>query len=89
VSYAVSEGSPVSIPPLDAAVGANFYEREGHGFARFWVETPGEGMLQQPPVVGPGPIEFPAQNGTYHLDVVSLNLAEKRATVRLRYAKQQ
>ena len=88
-SYALSDGSPVSIPDLNAEVGANFYVREGHGFARFWVATPDQGMLQQPPVVGPGPIEFPAQNGTYHLDVVSLNLAEKRATVRLRHAKPQ
>ncbi|HEV8582253.1 MAG TPA: CHAT domain-containing protein [Thermoanaerobaculia bacterium] len=84
-SYALSEGNPVSIPSLDAQVGANFYEREGHGFARFWVAPPGQGMLQQPPVVGPGPIEFPAQNGTYHLDVQSLDLTQKKALVRLRF----
>jgi hypothetical protein len=81
----VSDGSSVTIPGLDAEVGANFYQREGHAFARFWVEAPGQGMLQQQPVFGPGPIEFPAQNGTYHLDVLSLSLADKRATVRLRF----
>jgi hypothetical protein len=85
-SYALSDGSPVSIPDLNAEVGARFYERDGHAFARFWVAPSGQGMLQQPPVVGPGRIAFPAQSGTYHLDVLSLDLAEKRASVRLRFA---
>lgn len=84
-SYTLSEGNPVSIPGLEAQVGANFYEREGYAFARFWVAPPGQGMLQQPPVFGPGPIEFPAQNGTYHLDVQSLDLTQQKATVRLRF----
>jgi hypothetical protein len=82
-SYTVSEGSPASVPALNAEVGANFYEREGHAFARFWITPPGEGMLQPAPVVGPGPIEFPTQNGTYRLDVLSLDLTQKRATVHL------
>lgn len=83
-SYELSEGTPVHIPGLDAEVSAQFFERNGFSFARFSVGPSGQGMLQQPPVMGPGPLEFPASNGTYHLDVLSLNLAERRARVRLR-----
>lgn len=85
-SSVVSEGSPASFPDLEAEVGAEFFERDGYSFARFWVAPQGQGMLQQPPVVGRGTIQFPAEKGTYHLDVLSLSLSEKRATVRLRFA---
>jgi hypothetical protein len=85
-SYALSDGSPVSIPDLNAEVGAQFYERQGHRYATFWVAPSGQGTLQQPPVVGPGSIAFPASSGTYHLDVLSLDLTEKRASIRLRFA---
>lgn len=78
----VSEGSPASFPGL-AEVGAHFFEREGRFLARFWVVPEGGAMLQRPPVLGPGPIEFPAQNGTYHLIVSSLDAAAGRATVQL------
>jgi CHAT domain-containing protein len=84
-SYVLGQGSPVSIPDLGAQVGASFYERDGHAFARFWVAPSGQAMLQQPPVVGPGPIAFPTQDGTYHLDVQRLDLAAKQATVRLQF----
>lgn len=82
-SYELGEGSPVSIPGL-AEVGARFFEREGRSFARFWIAPQGQGMLERPPVLGPGTIDFVGQNGTYHLDVLSLDLTGKRATVRLR-----
>jgi hypothetical protein len=83
----VSEGSPASFPDLEAEVGADFFEEDGYSFARFWVTPQGQGTLQQPPVMGPGAIAFlTPKGGTYHLDVLSLNLAEKRATVRLRFA---
>ncbi|HEY0554891.1 MAG TPA: CHAT domain-containing protein [Thermoanaerobaculia bacterium] len=82
-SYKIGQGSSTSISSLNTEVGANFYETQGHAFARFWISPPGEGTLQQPPVVGPGSIEFPAQNGTYRLDVLSLDLEGKQATVKL------
>jgi hypothetical protein len=81
-SQVLSEDSPASFPGM-AEVGAHFFEREGRFLARFWVAPQGGAMLQQPPVLGPGPIEFPAQNGTYRLDVLSLDAVKGRATVRL------
>lgn len=84
-SYVVSEGSPASIPDLGAEVGAHFFQRDGYSLARFWVAPQGQGMLQNPPIMGPGSIEFPAEHGTYHLDVLSLSLPEGRAMVRLRF----
>jgi hypothetical protein len=84
-SYVVSEGSPVSVPGLGAEVGAHFFERAGRHLARFWIAPPGEEILQQPPVIGPGPIDFAAPNGTYHMEVLSLDGAEKRATISLRF----
>lgn len=83
-SYVVSDGSPVSMPDLGVDVGASFHEREGYRFARFWIAPQGGEMLQQPPVMGPKSIAFPAANGTYHLDILTLDLVEKRATVRVR-----
>lgn len=80
----VKEGASASFPGLGAAVGALFFEREGRFLARFWVTPEGEGMLQQPPVLGPGSIRFPASKGTYHLEVLSLNREERSAEVRLR-----
>lgn len=85
-SFLVSEGSPASFPDLGAEVGASFFDRDGYSFARFWVASQEEGMLQQPPVMGPGSIAFPTSRGTYYLDILSLSLPEKRATVRLRFA---
>ena len=84
-SYEVDEGSPVSIPGLGTEVGVRFFERDGYSFARFWVAPQGQAMLEKPPTMGPGTIEFTGQNGTYYLEVVSLNPGEKRATVRLRF----
>lgn len=84
-SYVVSEGRPVTVPDLEAEVGALFFEQGGRFLARFWIMPPGEEMLQKPPVFMPGPIEFPAQRGTYHLNVESLDRAERRATIRLRF----
>ncbi|HKI04658.1 MAG TPA: CHAT domain-containing protein [Thermoanaerobaculia bacterium] len=86
-SYVVSEDSPVSIPGLEAEVGARFFERDGYSFARFWVSPPGEGMLQQPPVMRPGGLAFPARDGTYHLDILSLDPVQKNARVRLRFVQ--
>ncbi len=84
-SYEVSEGNPVSIPGLEVEVGARFFEREGYSFARFWVAPQGQGRLEKPPVMAPGTIDFTAQNGIYHLDVLSLDPVSKRATVRVRF----
>lgn len=83
-SYELSGDTPVSIPELGAEVGARFFDRDGFSFARFYVAPQGEAMLEQPPIMGPGSIEFPSANGTYHLDVLSLDRKGKRATVRLR-----
>jgi len=84
-SYTVSQESPVSVPGLQAEIGANFFEREGFSLVRFSITSSGEGTLQHAPVMGPGSIEFPAQSGTYRLDVLSLDPARKRATVRLSF----
>ena len=84
-SYEVSEGSPASVSDLQAEVRVRFFERSGSSFARFSVAPQGQGMLEKPPVMGTGTIEFPAQSGTYHLDVLDLDLAGKRASVRLRF----
>lgn len=85
-SFLVSEGSPASFPDLGAEVGASFFDRGGFSLARFWVTSQEGGMLEQPPVMGPGSIAFPTSKGTYHLDILSLNLPEKSARVRLRFA---
>jgi hypothetical protein len=81
----LSEETPVSIPGL-GEVAVRFFERNGFQFARFSLAPEGEGMLQQPPVMGPGGIDFPAAAGTYHLDVLTLDMTEKRANVRLRFS---
>jgi hypothetical protein len=83
-SYVLSEGNPVFIPGLEAEVGARFFERDGYSFARFSIAPQDAGMLEHPPVMSTGTLDFPSQNGTYHLDVLSLDKAAKRATVRLR-----
>lgn len=84
-TYELRDGESVLVPGLEAEVGAQFFEREGHSFARFSVSPKGFGMLEKPAVFGTGTIKFPAENGTYHLDVLSLDRTEKRATVRLRF----
>lgn len=84
-TYEIGHGESVLVPGLEAEVGAQFFEREGHSFARFSVSPRGLGMLQKPPVFGTGTIEFRAENGIYHLDVLSLDRTAKRATVRLRF----
>jgi hypothetical protein len=83
-SYELSEGNPVFIPGLEAEVGARFFERDGYSFARFSIAPQDAGMLEHPPVMSAGTIDFPSQKGTYHLDVLSLDKAARRATVRLR-----
>lgn len=83
-TYVVSNGSPVSIPDLGVDLGVYLFEREGRFLGRFWVAPAGGETLQQPPVLGPGPIKFPGPAGTYHLDVLDLNREERSATVRLR-----
>ncbi|HYG61614.1 MAG TPA: CHAT domain-containing protein [Thermoanaerobaculia bacterium] len=85
-SYVVSDGGSVSIPVLEVDVGASFHGREGYPFARFWIAPWGGEMLQQPPIMGPKSIAFPAPDGTYHLDVLTLDFEGKRATVRVRFA---
>lgn len=84
-AYTISHGDSVRISGLEAEVGAHFFEREGYSFARFSVSPKGLGMLQQPAVMATGTIKFPAENGTYHLDVLGLDKVEKNATVRLRF----
>jgi hypothetical protein len=84
-SYTIGPESPVSVPALKAEIGAVFFEREGYPLVRFSITPSDEGMLQHAPVMGPGSLDFPAQNGTYRLDVLSLDAAQKRATVRLRF----
>lgn len=88
-TYELRDGDSVRVPGLEAEVGAQFFEREGYSFARFSVSSRDLGMLQQPPVMGTGTIDFPAENGTYHLDVLSLDRTAKRATVRLRFEPAQ
>jgi len=46
-------------------------------------------MLQQRPVMRTGTLDFAAENGTYYLDVLSLDRTAKRATVRLRFEPAQ
>lgn len=87
-SYEVSEGSPVNVPGLDAEIGVRFFDRDGFTLAHFSLTPPGQGMLQQPPVLGRGAIKFPAANGIYHLDVLDLDLEQRRATVRLRLSSE-
>jgi hypothetical protein len=84
-SYTIGPESPVSVPALKAEIGAVFFEREGYPLVRFSITPSDEGMLQHAPVMGPGSLDFPAQNGTYRLDVLSLDAVQKRATVRLRF----
>lgn len=83
-SFELSRDNSVVIPGL-AEVSAHFFERSGFHLARFSVAPPGQGLLEQPPVMGPKSIQFPAPKGTYHLDVLSLNAVEGRARVRLRF----
>lgn len=84
-SYELLDGDSVRVSDLEAEVGAQFFEREGYVLARFSVTPKSSGMLQQPPVMGKGTIDFPAENGTYHLDVLGLDRAARRATIRLRF----
>jgi hypothetical protein len=84
-SYEVTQHSPASIPGLGADVGVRFFERSGRSLARFWVEPAGEARLEQPPILSPRPISFAARNGTYHLEVLSMDPAERRARVRVRF----
>ena len=84
-TYELGDGDSVLVPGLEAEVGAQFFERAGYTTARFSVSPKDLGMLQQPPVMGTGTIDFPAENGTYLLDVLSLDRTAKRATVRLRF----
>jgi DNA-binding transcriptional ArsR family regulator len=84
-SYDLLDGDSVRVSGLEAEVGAQFFEREGYVLARFSITPKSSGMLQQPPVMGTGTIDFPADNGTYHLDVLSLDRTAKRAKVRLRF----
>ncbi len=85
----VTTDSPVHFSHLAADVGAKFFEREGYKLARFWVAPQGLGMLEQPPVMGPGTIAFPVPGGggIYYLDVTSLDKEAQRATVRLRFTE--
>lgn len=85
-NYEVSEQDLAWVPDLKVQVSVRFFERNGFQFARFSLAPEGEGMLQQPPVMGPGGIDFPAAAGTYHLDVLNLDLEEKRASVRVRFS---
>lgn len=80
----VKDGIPAIFPDLGAEVGAHFFEREGRFLARFWLAPTGGATLQQPPVLGPGSIQFLSQSGIYHLEVLSLNREERSAEVRLR-----
>jgi hypothetical protein len=84
-SYQLGDGDSVVIQGLNAEVGAQFFEREGYTLARFSVTPPDLGMLQQPPVMKTGTINFPTEKGTYHLDVLSLDRSARRAQVRLRF----
>ena len=84
-TYELRDGDSVHVPGLEAEVGAQFFERAGSTTARFSVSPRGLGMLQQPPVMGPGTLDFQAENGTYYLDILRLDRVEKRATVRLRF----
>jgi hypothetical protein len=84
-TYELGDGDSVRVSGLEAEVGAQFFERAGYTTARFSVSPKDLGMLQQPPVMGTGTIDFPVENGTYHLDVLSLDRAAKRAKVRLRF----
>ena len=84
-TYELRDGESVFVAGLDAEVGAQFFERAGYTTARFSVSPKGLGMLQQPSVMGTGTLDFPSENGTYHLDILTLDRAEKRATVRLRF----
>lgn len=85
-NYEVSEQDLAWVPDLKVQVSVRFFERNGFQFARFSLAPEGEGMLQQAPVMGPGGIDFPAAAGTYHLDVLNLDLEEKRASVRVRFS---
>lgn len=86
LSYEVGEGSTAFIPDLEAEVGATFFEREGHSFARFWVTPRDTEMLKQTPIMSPQSIEFPSPSGgKYRLTVQSLDFETKRAKVRLSF----
>jgi len=81
----VGDGNPVSIPDLGAEVGAHFFVRDGYNLARFWITPPDSDTMQQEgALLNPKSIDFPSPKGTYHLDVLSLDMAGKRATVRLK-----
>lgn len=82
--YHLGDGDIISVPDLQVKVGVRFFERGGYTFARFWIEPRGMASLQQPPVLGPGTIEFPGEAGSYILDVLSLSSKDRSASVRLR-----
>jgi hypothetical protein len=42
-------------------------------------------LPQSPAVMTVGTLDFQAENGTYHLDILSLDRTAKRAIVRLRF----
>ncbi len=88
-SLVITAESPALFANPEAEVGAKFFEREGYKLARFWVAPQGLGMLEQPPVMGPGTIAFPVPGGggIYYLDVMSLDKEAQRATVRLRFTE--
>lgn len=81
VPVIVAAGSSAYLPAMKARVSVSFFEQAGFKFARFSLSPEGEGMLQQPPVMGPGPITFAGAKGSYVLEVLNLDFEGRSAEV--------